>query len=80
MARAIDIHEPDKPTYAPSERRLSVRRALADLERTSVAAIDAAARELGRKLAAVAAVSERLAGLICPIHGKAAAQSCACPF
>ena len=49
MARAVEIHEPDDLTWALGERRLSVLRALAESERTSVAAVDAAAGELGIK-------------------------------
>jgi hypothetical protein len=48
VARAVEIHEPDDLTWALGERRLSVLRALAESERTSVAAVDAAAGGPGR--------------------------------
>ena len=42
-----ELHEPDDGTWATGERRLEVLGPLAKAERTSAAAVDAAARELG---------------------------------
>lgn len=42
-----ELHEPDDRTWATGERRLEVLGPLARAERTSTAAVDAAARELG---------------------------------
>lgn len=51
MDRRADIHEPDDPAWLVGERRREVLAPLVAAPRTTAAAVDEAARELGIKRA-----------------------------